>query len=81
MPMSARRPSTMSSSLPAEVPHNSVAGQQRPQISEFQFDKFPTPSSFLCWKIRIQNTGKFLFRFHLGCNVMDQRSGDGRFSG
>ena len=27
-------PSTMNSFLPAEVPQNSVAGQQRPQISE-----------------------------------------------
>ena len=41
MPMSARRPSIMSSFLPVEVPHNSMAGQR-------------TPSSFMYWKIRFQ---------------------------
>ena len=30
---------------------------------------------------KIQNPGKFLFRFSFGSYVMDQRSGDGRFSG
>ena len=33
----------------------SMVGQQRQQISELQFDKFPTPSSSLCWKIRFRN--------------------------
>ena len=32
-----------------------MVGQQRQQISELPFDKFPTPSSFLCWKIRFIN--------------------------
>ena len=81
MPMSAGRPSTMNSFLPAEIPHNSMAGKQILPISEPQFDKFPTQSSFLYWKIRIQNPGNFSFRFSLGSHVMDQRSGDGRFSG
>ena len=54
MPMSAGRPSTMNSFLPAEVPQNSMAGQQRLLISEFQFDKFPKPSTFSCWKIRFK---------------------------
>ena len=54
MPMSARRPSTMNSFLPAEVPQKSLAVQQRLQISELQFDKFPTLSSFMCWKIRFK---------------------------
>ena len=67
--------------LPAEVPQNSMAVQQRLQISELQFDEFPTASSFLCWKMRFRNPGKFMFRFSLGGYVMDQRSGDGRFSG
>ena len=40
MPMTARRS------------QNSMAVQQRLQISELQFDEFPTPSSFPCWKIR-----------------------------
>ena len=50
MPTFARRPSTMSSLFPLDFPQNSVVGQQRQQISELQFDKFPTPSTFLCWK-------------------------------
>ena len=44
----------MHSSLPAEIPHNSMAVQQRPQISELHFDKFPTHSTFSCWKIRFK---------------------------
>ena len=54
MPMSERRPSTMNSFLPSNVPLNSMAAQQRLQISELQFDKFPTPSSFSYWKIRFK---------------------------
>ena len=54
MPMSERRPLTMNSFLPAEVPQNSMAGQQRLPISALQFDKFPTPSSVVCWKIRFK---------------------------
>ena len=53
MPMSAGRPSTMRIPFsPAEVPQNSMAVQQRLQISELQFDEFLTPSSFSYWKIR-----------------------------
>ena len=55
MPMSERRPSTMNSFLPAEIPQNSVAGQQRQQISELQFDSFPTSSSLSCWKKGIKS--------------------------
>ena len=54
MPMSERRPSTMNSFWPVEIPQNSMAGQERQQISELQFDKFPTPSTLLCWKIRFK---------------------------
>ena len=46
MRMSAGRPSTMNSFLPAEIPQISMAVQQRLQISEFQFDKFNTTSTF-----------------------------------
>ena len=31
---------------------NYGADQQRLQISDFHFDKFPTPATFACWKIR-----------------------------
>ena len=44
----------MNSFLPAEVPQNSMVGQQRQQISELQFDKFTTPSSFSYWKVRFK---------------------------
>ena len=49
MPMSERRPSTLSSFLPVEMPQNAMAGQQRLQISEFS-----TPPSFMCWKLRFK---------------------------
>ena len=52
----ARRPSTMNSFFPAEgvYPQNYMADQSRLQISELQFDKFPTLSTFSCWKIRLE---------------------------
>ena len=55
MPMFARKPSTMSSLVPEDIPQNSMVGQQRQQMSELQFDKFPPLSTFLCWKIRFKN--------------------------
>ena len=55
MPMFAGRPSTMSSTVPVEFLQNSMVGPQRQQISEPQFDKCPTPQSFLLWKIRFKN--------------------------
>ena len=54
MPMTAGRPSTMNSFLPAEIPQNSLAAQQRLQISELQFDITPITSTFSCWKIRFK---------------------------
>ena len=64
MPMAARRSSTMNSFLPAEIPQNSMAVQQRLQISELQFDKFSTPSSFSCWKIRFKSRVGSCSDFH-----------------
>ena len=55
MPPFATKPLTTSSSIPVEIPKNSMVGQQRQQISELQFDKLRTPHSFLCWKIRFKN--------------------------
>ena len=40
---------------PVDFPQNSMAGQQRQQISELQFDKFPYPQSLLIWEIRFKN--------------------------
>ena len=50
---------------------NYGADQQRLQISDLHFDKFPTPATFACWKIR------FLFTISYGSDAMDQRSGVG----
>ena len=55
MPTFATRPSTMSSSMPVEILQNPMVGQRRQDISELQFDKFPTPHSLSCWKIRFKN--------------------------
>ena len=78
----ARRPSTRDSLYPAEgaYPQNYMVDQQQLQISELHFDNIPTTSTFSCWKM-IQNPCKCLFLFTVGGNVMDQRSGAGRFSG
>ena len=51
---------------------------QRLAISELHFDKFPTLSNVFIVEDNIQDSRKCLF---LGGNVMDQRSGDGRFGG
>ena len=81
-PRFARRPSTMNSFFPAEsYPQKYMANQSRLQISALTFDKFPTPSTFSCWKTKIQDPSKCLFQINLGGNVMDQRSVDGQFSG
>ena len=53
MPTFARRPPTMSSFALVDIPHSFMVGQQR--YRNFNFDKFPTPSSFLPWKIRFRN--------------------------
>ena len=45
----------MNSSLPAQIPQNSMAVLQRPQISELHFDKFHTLLTFSCWKTRFKN--------------------------
>ena len=48
-------PSTIRSFGLVDFPQSSIVGKQRQQMSEIQFDKFPTPSSFWCWKIRFRN--------------------------
>ena len=54
MPIFAREPSTINTFSPTEVPQNSMADQQRLQISELHFDTFSKPSTFSCWKIRLE---------------------------
>ena len=53
MPTFATKPSTMSSTMPVELPQNYMVGQQKQQISEFKFDKFTNPQ-FLMWKTRFK---------------------------
>ena len=36
-------------------PKDYGADQQRLQISDLHFEKFPTPTTFACWKNKIQN--------------------------
>ena len=49
-------PSARNSVIPSEggFSKNSGADQQRLQISDPHFDKFTTPATFACWKIRFQ---------------------------
>ena len=49
-------PSARNSSDPKEGRFSKDSGtdQQRLQISELHFDKFPTPTTFVCWKIRFK---------------------------
>ena len=56
---------------------NYGADQQRLQISDLHFDKFPTPATFACWKIRFKTEGLYLFTIFYGSNAVDQRSGVG----
>ena len=61
MPTLARRPSTMSSIIPVDIPQNSMVRQQRQQTSELQFDKFPAPQSFFVLADKIQKASGYLF--------------------
>ena len=56
---------------------NYGADHQRLQISDLHFDKFPTPATFACWKIRFKNRGMYLFTISYGSDAMDQGSGVG----
>ena len=50
------RPSAKSSVIPCEgdSSKNYGADHQRLHISDLHFDKFPTPATFACWKIRFK---------------------------
>ena len=50
------RPSAKNSFIPGEgdSSKNNEADQQRLQISDLHFDKFPTPATFACWKVRFK---------------------------
>ena len=55
-------PSAKSSVIPGkgDSVKNYAADQQRLQISNLHFDKFPTPATFVCWKIGFKTEGMYL---------------------
>ena len=54
MPTFAPRPLTTSSTTPVEIPQNYMVGQQRQQISDLQFDKFPSSTIIFGVEFSIQ---------------------------
>ena len=56
---------------------NYGADQQRLQICDLHFDKFPTPSNLCLLEDKVQDRGMYLFTIFYGSNAMDQRSGVG----
>ena len=48
------QPKILSSSVEETLQRIMVADQQRLQISDLHFDKFPAPATFACWKIRFK---------------------------
>ena len=72
-PTFATKPLTTSSTMPVELPES----EQRQQISELEFDKFPNPQSFFVWKIRFKTQVTTCSDFPSDAMWLDQRSGDG----
>ena len=70
MPTSATRPSTINYSQPAEIPLNSMAGQQRLQISELQFVKFLTFSQ-MTFEIEVSSCSDILRKVCSGSNKLE----------
>ena len=56
---------------------NYGADQQRLQISDLHFDKFPTPANLCLLEDKVQDRGMYLFIISHGGDAMDQRSGVG----
>ena len=82
-PRFLRRSPTMGSFFPAEGihPQNYMADQSRLQISELQFGKFSTPSTFACWKISFKTQVSSCSGSLSEALLWVQERGDGRFSG
>ena len=49
-----RQPGILSFQQKEHIPQNYMVDQERLQISELQFDKIPTTSTFSLWKIRFK---------------------------
>ena len=52
---------------------NYGADQQRMQISDLHFSKFPTPVTFACLEDKVQDRGMFLFTIPEGSDTMDPK--------
>ena len=76
-------PSTRNSVIPSEGRFSKDYGTDQPrlQMSDPHFDKLATPATFACSEDKIQNWGMYLFTISYGSYALDQRSGDGWFSG
>ena len=81
MPMFASRPLSTNSKHLVDIPQNYVVGQQRRQMSELQFDKFPSSIIISVWKTRLKNTGLKCFWFSVRSYAMHQRNINGWFFG
>ena len=66
IPTFATKPWSTSSTIPVELPLNYMVGQQRQQISEWQFDKFLNAQSFLVWKRLFKTQVTTCYDFPLG---------------
>ena len=73
-----REPEIQSSLVRETLQRIMGADQQRLQISDLDFDKFPTSATFACWKIRFKTD---VCTCSYGSDALDQRSGDGEFTG
>ena len=78
---SPHRQQQIQSSLVREIPQNFGADQQKLQNSDLHFDVFSTPATFAFLEDKIQDWGMYLFTISCGRHAVDQRSGDGWFSG
>ena len=80
MPSFARRPSTIN--LPYQRKYHRIPWLTRKDCKSRSFILLNSPHlQRFQLEDKIQNPGKFFFRFSLEGNVVDPRSGDGRFSG
>ena len=72
-------PSARNSVVPSEGDSlkNYGADQQRLQISDLHFDKFPIPATFACWKTRFKTEVCTCSQFSHGSYAVDKRSGVG----
>ena len=62
MPTFARRPPTMSSFVPVDIPHRVQWLESKDsRYSELLFDKFDAPSRFFMLEGKIQKLGDYLF--------------------